>query len=332
MDKNPFELVQQLSAAYFASRALHVVAELGVADYVGGGATPLPVVARAAGADEDALGRVLRLLAAHGVVALDGASVSHTPASELLRSDHPACLRDFARMLGLPVMWRTAEGLAHPVRTGEAAAPRVFPNGGFWGYLAERPEEARVFDAAMAAKARGQIGAILAAHDFSQYRSLADIGGGQGHLLRAALAAHPGLTGVLFDLPHVVEAARSAGGPEDRLMFRAGDFFKDDLPCCDAYALMEVLHDWADAPAREIVSAVRRAAPPHARLLVMEAVVPEGAAPNWPKTLDIVMLTLFAGRQRTAEEYRRLLRDGGFELRGETETGAGISVFEAAPV
>jgi len=235
-------------------------------------------------------------------------------------------------MLGFPVMWRSAEGLLHSVRTGEAAAPRMFPDGGFWGYLAQHPDQARVFDAAMVAKARGQIGAILAAHDFSRYRSVADLGGGQGHLLRAVLRAHPEVTGILFDLPRVVEAAQSVGDPQDRLTFQAGDFFKDALPSCDAYILMEVLHDWAEPEAQAIVSAVRRAAAPHAKLLVIEAVVPEGPAPDRSKVLDIVMLTLFAGRQRTTEQYRELLRKGRFELKSEVETGAGISVFEAEPV
>lgn len=333
MHKSPVELVQQLSAFHFISRALHVAGELGVADAVATEeATPLADVARETGADEDALTRALRLLAAHGVFALEGASVRHTPASELLRTGHPASLRDFVRMFGLPVMWRTAEGLAHSMRTGEAAVPQVFPDGGFWGYLAGRPEEARVFDAAMAQKACGQIGSVLAAHDFARYRSVSDVGGGQGHLLRALLAAHPGLNGVLFDLPHVIEAARAGDGPVERLTFQAGDFFKDRLPRCDAYVLMEVLHDWADPPAQEIVSAVRRAASPEARLLVVETVIPEVPGPSWPKTLDIVMLGLFAGRQRTAGEYRRLLRAGGFELTSETDTGAGISVFEAEPI
>lgn len=332
MDKNPFEVVQQLSGSYFVSRALHIAAELGVADSLGAEATPVGTVAQGVGADPDALSRVLRLLASHGIFELSDGSVSHTPASELLRSDHPAGLRDFARMFGLPLMWRSTEGLIHSVRTGEASAPRMFPDGGFWGYLAQHPEEARVFDAAMGAKARVQIGAILAAHDFSKYQSLADIGGGQGHLLRAVLQAHPGLNGVLFDLPHVIEAARSAPAPQEGLTFQAGDFFKDPLPTCDAYILMEVLHDWDEGPALEIVSAIRRAAGSHSKLLVIETVVPEGSAPDWSKTLDLVMLGLFAGRQRSAEQYSALLRKGGFELRGEADTGAGISVFEAEPI
>lgn len=327
-----FGIVQQMSAFFFVPRALHVVAELGVADRVGNGAIPVRTVAVAVGSDADALRRILRLLSSHGIFDLHGETVRHTPASELLRSDHPASLRDFVRMFGFGVMWRSAEGLLYSVRTGEPAAPLMFPDGGFWGYLAARPEEARVFDAAMAAKARAQIGAILDAYNFSKHRSLADIGGGQGHLLHAVLQADQSSTGVLFDLPHVVEAARARGDLQGRLAFCAGDFFEDELPACEAYVLMEVLHDWAEAPALEIVSAVRRAAAPGAKLLVIETVVPESADPDWSKTLDIVMLTLFAGRQRTAEEYRQLLRKGGFELRREIDTGAGISVFEAEAI
>ena len=111
MDKNPFELVQQLSAFYFVSRSLHIVAELGVADAVGDQAIPIETAARATGSDEDALSRVVRLLSSYGVFELHGTFVSHTPASKLLRSDHPASLRDLTRMLGFPVMWRSAEGL-----------------------------------------------------------------------------------------------------------------------------------------------------------------------------------------------------------------------------
>lgn len=333
MDRQAFSQVQQLSGSFFVSRALHVVAELGVADWLDdNGTSPLAKVARATGADEQALGRVLRLLSSHGIFTLHGAFVGHSAASELLRSDHPASLRDFARMFGGTVMWRSAEGLLHSIRTGEAAAPRMFPNGGFWGYLESHPDEARVFDAAMMAKARVQIEAILAAHDFAQYESVADIGGGQGHLLRAALTAHPALQGVLFELPHVIEAARSANGFGDRLAFQAGDFFKDDLPKCDAYILMEIVHDWADMPACDIIAAVRRAARPESKLLVIETVVPEGPAVDWSKTLDIVMLTLFAGSQRTTEQYRDLLSKGSFALKRVTDTGAGISIFEAEAI
>jgi hypothetical protein len=305
-----------------------VVAELGIADTLGDAPMTIEALAAATNADADALGRILRLLQTHGVFNLKDGSVTHSAASLLLRSDHPQSLRDFARMFGLTVNWRGAELLLDTVRTGEAATPRAF-EGGFWGHLARNPEEARVFDAAMKAKASGQVSAVVAAYDFCGLRHIVDVGGGQGHLIRAILRRCPEARGTLFDLPHVVEAAQAAGDEEGRLAFQGGDFFKDQLPVADAYILMEVIHDWADSPAKNILRTVKASAPTSAKLLLIETEVPEGSEWDWSKTLDIVMLTLFAARQRTAEQYRILLEAQGFELKRKIDTGAGISVFEA---
>lgn len=326
---NPFALIQELSAAYFASRCLHVVAELGVADAVTESGVQLDGVSEAVGADADALKRILRLLETHGVFKLDADVITHTPASLLLRSDQVPSLRDFVRMFGLTLNWRSAELLLSCVKTGNAAAPQAF-DGGFWTRLEAHPDEARIFDAAMTAKALSQVGAIVSAYEFSGSPHIVDLGGGRGHLLRAILRAHPDAKGTLFDLPHVVEAARSGGDEGGRLAFRGGDFFKDSLPAADVYILMEVIHDWADGPAGDILSAVRASASPGAKLLIIETEVPEGPEPDWSKTLDIVMLALFAARQRTAQEYSALLERHGFGLQRRIDTGAGISIFEAS--
>lgn len=327
-DQNPFSCIQELSAGYFASRCLHVAAELGIADAVGDEPVRIEALAAATSSNPDALSRIIRLLETHGVFKMEHGLVSQTPASALLRSDHPTSMRDFSRMFGLPLNWRSAELLTDTVRTGEAAAPRAF-EGGFWGRLESNPEEARVFDAAMRAKAMGQIGAILASYDFGAFHHIVDVGGGQGHLIRAILRSHPGVTGTLFDLPHVVEAAKNDGDEGGRLRFQSGDFFKDELPAADSYILMEVIHDWADAEAAQIISAVRKSAASNAKLLLIETEVPETDEPDWSKTLDIVMLTLFAARQRTATEYRTLLANCNFALRNKTDTRAGITIFEA---
>jgi len=133
---------------------------------------------------------------------------------------------------------------------------------------------------------------------------------------------------VLFDLPHVV--GDSAGATSPRLSRQAGDFFKDELPACDAYLLMEVIHDWGDAQSVSILKAIRRAAPPHARLLVIEEMVPVDPGPAWSKMLDIHMLALIGGKQRTRPEYEALLGAAGFSLQREIETRAGITILEAA--
>ncbi len=324
---NPFDTLQQMAAGYCLPRCLHMVANLGVADALDETPRTASDLAASVGAHPGALGRVLRLLAAHGVFEMQaGETFRHSPASRLLRTDHPQSMRAFARMFGLPIFWATFESLEHSVRTGLPAAETTFPEG-FWTYLAQRPEEGRVFNAAMSAKAQGAVAGIVASYDFSGFGSIGDIGGGSGHLLRAVLDTAPNARGVLFELPHVIEEA--AGVASERLTLQAGDFFRDDLPTCDAYLLMEIIHDWADEEAAAILKAIRRAAPAHAKLLVIETIVPDEPGPDWSKVLDIIMLTLFGSLQRTQQEYEALLARSGFVLQREIDTGAGISILEA---
>jgi O-methyltransferase domain len=313
------ERVMVLAGAYVPARCLLCAADLSIADLIGDEPVSVAELAAARGLDPDALHRVLRLLAAHGIFEVHGgeaqgeaasaAMISHTPESRLLRNDHPESMRSMVRMIGAPVNSSPVEHLAHSLATGESAAPKAYPEG-FWGYLAQHPEESRLFDAAMAAKAHGQIAAILAAYDFSGFSRIADIGGGRGHLLSAILQRYPACSGVLFDQPHVI--ADSSGLASDRLELAAGDFFEDSLPKADAYILMEVIHDWRDPEAVRILQSVRRAAPAHAKLLLMEGLIPSRPTANWTQTLDIFMMALFGGRQRTEREYTALAEQAGF--------------------
>ena len=327
MEANPFATLTQIAGGYCLPRSLHVVADLGIADALDEQPRTAPELAAAVGAHPEALGRVLRLLAAHGVFEVQGGTVRHSPASRLLRTDHPQSMRAFAQMFGLPVFWSTFEAMKHAVRTGGPATTEVFP-GGFWAYLAEHPEAGRVFNAAMRAKAHGAVAGILATYDFSGFGLIADIGGGNGHLLRAILDAAPRAHGVLFEQPHVIEEA--AGIATERLTLQAGDFFHDALPRCNAYLLMEIIHDWGDDESVAILQAVRQAAAPGATVLVIEAIVPNDPGPDWSKMLDIHMLTLLGGRQRTQQEYEALLARSGFRFQREIDTGAGVSILEAA--
>ena len=323
-ESNPFDRLQQMAAGYCLPRCLHVVADLGVADALDETPRTAADLGASVGAHPDALGRVLRLLAAHGVFEMQGDMFRHSPASRLLRTDHPQSMRAFAQMNGLPVFWATYEALEHSVRTGLPAASKVFPEG-FWAYFAQHPEEGRVFNAAMAARAQGVVAGILASYDFSRFERIGDIGGGSGHLLRAIIDASPNTEGVLFDLPHVIEGADVAS---ERLTLQGGDFFRDTLPSCDAYLLMEIIHDWADEESVAILQAVQRAAPSHAKVLLIERLVPDDPGPDWSKMLDIHMLALFGGRQRTRQEYEALLTKSGFVLLRDIDTRAGISILE----
>jgi hypothetical protein len=312
------------------TRGLQVVADLAVADALGEAPQSATAVAAATGAHPQALERVLRLLASYGVFAVDDRGmVSHTAASRLLRADHPQSLGPFVRMMGLPFIRGASEHFAHALRTGRPAVELFAPAGAF-PYLAEHPEEARVFGEAMTAKAHAQVGGVVAAYDFSGFGLIGDIGGGRGHLISAILVRAPAARGVLFDQPHVL--AEVGALASDRLSLLAGDFFADPLPACDAYVLMEVIHDWGDAEAAAILRAVRAAAPPHAVVLVVEDIVPEGPGPSWARTLDVVMLAVTGGLQRTAREYEKLLAGCGFRMERVLDTPTGISIVEARPV
>ena len=316
----------QIAGGYCVPRCLHIVADLGVADALDETSRTAAELACSVGGHPDALGRALRLLAAHGVFEAHGDMFRHSPASRLLRSDHPQSLRAFARMIGLPINWAIYGALDHTLRTGLPAADRVFP-AGLWAYYAEHPEEAGIFSAAMAAKAHGQVAGVIAAYDFSRFSRIGDLGGGRGHLLQAALASAPSAQGVLFDLPHVI--AEAAGLASERLTLQAGDFFEDALPICDVYLLMEIIHDWGDEQALAILKAIRHAAPSQARLLVIEQMVPDDPGPHWSKMVDIHMLTLVGGRQRTRQEYAALFDQAGLCFEREIDTGRDISILEA---
>jgi C-methyltransferase len=324
----PDEIIWTLTTAVVASRCLHVIAALGVADEIGDEPVSTPELASRCGADADALGRMLRLVAAHGVFECDGAGFGHTPASRLLRSDHPRSMRPLAAMMGLPVFAATFDRLEHSARTGSPAIDAVEPKG-LWAYLQDHPDEARTFDEAMTAKAAADIAAVLGGYDFSRFATIADIGGGRGHLLRAILDAVPTARGVLFDRPQVIEALDLA---HDRLTPQAGDFLVDQLPAADAYVLMDVIHNWPDAECVAILRAIRAAARPGAKALIIENVLPEDGPDPGVQALDIIMLAMVGGRQRTAARLSELLMTCGFGDPTVIPTRGRLRIVEATAV
>ena len=326
MQTPPSARIWQIATSHLLPRCLHVIADAGVADRLGDTPMTAEALADACGVDANALGRMLRLLAVEGVFEAHESAWRHTELSRLLRSDHPQSMRPFVLMIGSRVNWSAAGELAHALRSGNAAVTAVVPEG-MWAYMRGHPEEARIFDAAMTAKSSAEIAALIPAFDFTRYGTIADIGGGRGHILAAALAAAPRANGVLFDQPGVV--ADLPASP--RLRVQGGDFFRDPLPAADAYILGNVLHDWPDVEAQAILRSVRRAAPKHAEILILESIVPEGSQPHLSKVLDIVMLALTGGRERTRGEYESLLAAGGFHLERIVPTASPISVIVGAP-
>jgi hypothetical protein len=285
---------------------------------------------RPTGTNAGALGRCLRLLATHGVFEKHGETYGHSAASQLLRSDHPQSMRSFVAMQGIPALWHIWEHLDHTVKTGRSASELALPDGGFWGYMTGHPEDGRLFNEAMTGKSAAQTTGILAAYDFSALGSLADIGGGNGYLLKAALNATPGLQGVLFDMPSVIE--QNAGAESSRLKLHGGSFFEDGLPVCDAYFLMQILHDWSDEEAERILTSIRRAAPANGKVLIAEWLVPEDGKSSWTLLVDMIMMTELTGMERTESEFKRMLARTGFRLDRVIDAGFNTSVLEASVV
>lgn len=328
----------EISAGYWLPRALQVVADLGVADKIDREARAAAEIAGELGVNADALNRLLRLLTSHGIFErvvdnsedLKGSKYGHNELSRALRNDHPQSMRAYVRLLGLPVLWDNWGKLGEVVKSGEPAVKDIF------GYFQEHPEVTEIFDAGMKSKAQGAIGQVVANYDFSGFNAIADVGGGLGHLLKAILAAAPNVRGVLFDQPHVVSRATVEPELKGRMEAQGGDFFKGPLPKCDAYVVMEVLHDWTDEACKRILQQIRKAAADGAKLLVVETVLPDenawaaGKGEHFGNHLDINMMVLTGGRERTPEEFTRMFGESGWRMSRVVATASPYSIVEAA--
>ena len=326
--QTPFDTLTEALGGLMVGHCLTSVTNFRVADALGDTPQTAAELAAATGADPEALRRMLRLLAAHGVFACSDDRFTHTPASQLLRADHPYSMRDFVAIYGTPAVIEHLGYFDYVLQTGKPTPYKVNLDG-FFALLRADPELGRLFNMAMTSKARLQIASITAAYDFSGRAAIADIGGGVGHLLQAVLGAAPEATGVLFELPPVIEHAAAAAS--DRLSLQAGDFFTDQLPAADTYLIMDVIHDWDDEQAVALLSAVRKAAPPQARVLVIETILADVPGPDWSKIMDVIMLWIAGGRQRSSGEHEQLLNKAGFRLERVIPTMADVSILEAAP-
>lgn len=322
----PAELLIDLSSAAVGARALQVVTEAGIPDLISAEPRTADEIAADAQVNADALARLLRLLEPHGVFQRDAqGNWEHTEPSRWLRTDHPQSLSGYVRMSGTAFSWGSLTHLDHALRSGEAGICQLEPLG-WCAYLESRPEEKAVFQAAMTAKSHGDITAALDVYDFGQHHRIADIAGGQGLLIKTILAAYPNITGVLFELPSVA----SNIAVSDRLEVVKGNFFTDPLPACDAYVLMNIIHDWDDEAATQILRAVANAAHEYrSTVLLLEAVLPEAPIHHRAKILDVMMLAITGGRERTVAEYRALLHDAGLELKKVIPTRTAFSIIEA---
>jgi O-methyltransferase domain len=283
------------------TRALAIVADLQIAEALAGGPKHVADLATEARADPDTLHRLLRALASDGIFAEDAPGVfRNTPASELLNRTG---WDDFAHLFG-GVWLRTILELD---ASGTPPFPRIFGED-FWPWLAEHPRERAAFDRAMAQGWQGRL-ERLGAVRWRGDETVVDVGGGNGSLLAGFLEGHPDMHGIVFDLPETVRDESALG---ERCTFVAGSFF-DAVPAGDVFVLSGILHDWDDASALRILGSVRAAAGEASRLILLEGAIDPGNEPDGAKWLDLLMLALSGGRERTEEQWRVLLREAGFE-------------------
>ncbi len=327
----------QIGFSFAASAALNVVARLGVADLLAKGPQTTKELAKTLEVREDFLYRIMRTLASIGVFKeVSLRQFALTPISDELRSNQPGSLRDTICFLADPWHFRMYTHMLEVMKTGKTAS-EVDSGENNWVIFARDKEEGDRFNAAMTSISARMMPAILEAYDFSGINTLVDVAGGHGFVLTSILKKHPQMKGIVMDLPHVVDGANQsikAQGLEARAQGASGDFFKAVPKGGDAYIMKHIIHDWDDEKCIIILKNIHAAlgGVEKGKVILLEGVVPPGNDPHPSKFMDIEMMMLPGGLERTESEYRTLFKKAGFELQQIVPTKSPLSVIVAERV
>ncbi len=331
---SPVEVIITMALGYLVSRSLHVATELGIAELLKDGPKTVEELAAKTGAHRESLYRLLRTLAAQGVFAEDEHGRFVTTLAAVLLQQEVMCdgVLLCGEVTGDGSWWHAVGALRHSIMTGEPAFHRQHGMG-FFDYLRGHPECGQWFDRGMANFATVENPAIAGAYDYARFDHIIDVGGGQGGLLAEVLKRHPNVRGTLFDLPAVVRnpVYLSNEAFPERWTTLSGDFFQSVPMGGDAYVLKRILHDWSDEQCVRILRCCRAAMSDRARLLVVDTVVPAGKAPHPGKVMDILMMVLAEGRERTEQEFRELFGRAGLQATTITRTPSMLAIIEAIP-
>ncbi len=332
-ERSPSARLHDMATGYRDTQSLYVVAKLGVADRLNEGPKTADELAQELGVQPRALFRVMRTLAGRGVFTQDDSDrFGLTDLGAPLRSDHPKTVRHALIMHG-ELHYQAAGALLHTVRTGQTGFDHLYGKGLF-DYLADHPDDSATFNAAMA-NSSGVWASPINDFDFRGRKVIVDVGGGKGTLLAKLLEKNRHLRGILYDLPQGAAEAQEylrSRGVLDRVEVRTGDAFQSIPQGGDVYVFSRVLHDWPDEKARRLLANARKAMSKDSLLLLWEAVVPKGAASSSTKNIDLTMLFLLGGAERTEAEWREMLSSTGFSLVKITKTGEMFDLIEAKPV
>ncbi|QGQ25207.1 methyltransferase [Gimesia benthica] len=322
--------LDQMITGYWTSQAIYAAAKLGIADLLVDNPQTAAQLAAATDTNAGALYRVLRALASIGIFEEnEQQEFTLTPMAEFLRSDVPGSKRALAMMSG-DEQFQCWSEIMYSVKTGKTSFDKVFGQPIF-EYLSQHEDKGQIFDQAMMGIHGRETGEIMQAYDFSGIQTLVDVGGGNGSNITHILQQYPEMQGILFDLPHVVERAQphiEAAGLSERCEIVGGNFFEAVPGNADAWFMRHIIHDWDDEKSLTILKNCHTAMPADAKLLVVESVIPAGNEPFAGKFLDLVMLMIPGGKERTAEEYRSLFAEAGFELTRIIPTESELSIIE----
>jgi C-methyltransferase len=326
--------MMEMIVATWTSQAITVAAQLGVADALANGPLPIDELAARVDADADALRRLLRALIGRGIFRhrRDGRYELNSLA-RTLRSDAPISMTWAAQFYGSREQRERWTLLVDSIRTGISVVPALRGKESF-DYFADQPELAELFNHTMTSVSELTDAPVVAGYNFSAYPTIVDVGGGHGPLLAAILAGAPASRGVLYDLARVVASAPNLLREQnvaDRVGIVEGSFFDSVPGGGDAYILKNIIHDWPDEEAVQILRNVRSAAGPQATVLLIELVIPDHDRDFPGKWVDLEMLLNLGARERTAAQYRDLLSRAGFQMTRVVETASPLSVVEARP-
>jgi hypothetical protein len=326
--------LRALIAGFQASQAISVAASIGLADHLAGGPRSAAELAQLTTSDPQALQRLAMALSALGILRHGHSDkFALTSMGQLLRQDVSGSQAFRARLMGRPFFWKSWELLSHSIASGLTAFEEAHGVDG-WTWRNAHPEDGALFDAVMAADAEWMGEAIVEAYDFSRFSHIVDVGGGDGSLLVALASRYASLRGTVLEQPRVADEARRAlslARLADRCGSVGGDFFTDMPAGADAYILKWILHNWSDRDCGRLLRNCRNVMDREACLLIVEHICDPEHPEATGALMDLNMLVMNGGRERTTAEFAALLRDAGFEPRMTFKTSAGISILEAAP-
>ena len=320
--------------SFIVPRVLYAAAKLGLADQLGAGPKSADELAGPMKLHAPSLHRLMRTLASMGILTeREEQRFGLTTLGAALKSGTSNSAKSTLLMTGSPWFQRALEHFMYSLETGRAGMEKA------WGmplfdYLAQHPEDASLFNETMVGFHSSEAPAVANAYDFSVFKSVVDVGGGTGNLLGTILARHAGPRGVLFDRSHVVRDAPAmlkTHSVVERIAIEVGDFFQTVPAGGDAYLLSHIIHDWNEEQCLTILGHCRKAMKPDGRLLIVENVLPPGDAPHVGKLLDMTMLMVVGGQERTEIEYAELLSQASFRLVRVVPTESTVSMLEAVP-